>query len=158
MVVVIVVGEMREVTQVWIKIITITIFWEGRGGERDTFGFDVGCSGSSWRYCWFWYYCEWWWCLCNFFQDIHHHHPLPNRIQCNSSTPVQLYPTRSTQPDQFHFNPPFPLYYTNHNLPHPFRSTPLISHYPAHPALPRPPHTTPSKNVNTNKKYKREQK
>ena len=39
---------MRERMQVRIKI--ITIFWEGRGGERGTFGFDVGCSGSSWRY------------------------------------------------------------------------------------------------------------
>ena len=43
--------EMREEIQLRIKTITITIFWEGRGGERGTFGFDVGCSGSSWRYC-----------------------------------------------------------------------------------------------------------
>ena len=45
MVVVIAIGEMRERIQVRIKI--ITIFWEGRGGERGIFGFDVGCSGSS---------------------------------------------------------------------------------------------------------------
>ena len=51
MVVVIAVGEMREGIQVRIKIITITIFWEGRGDERGTFGFDVECSGSSWCYC-----------------------------------------------------------------------------------------------------------
>ena len=47
--VIISIGETRERIQVRIK--TITIFWEGRGGERGTFGFDVGCSGSSWRYC-----------------------------------------------------------------------------------------------------------
>ena len=51
MTVVIAIGEMREGMQVRIKAITITIFWEGRGGEHGTFGFDVGCSGSSWRYC-----------------------------------------------------------------------------------------------------------
>ena len=46
-VVVIVIGVMREIIQRRIKKITITIFWEGRGGERGTFGFDVGYSGSS---------------------------------------------------------------------------------------------------------------
>ena len=51
MVVVISIGEMREGIQVRLKTITITIFWEGREGERGTFGFDVGCSGSSWLYC-----------------------------------------------------------------------------------------------------------
>ena len=87
-----------------------------------------------------------------FFQDNHHHYPLPNRIQCNFSTPVQLYPTRSTQPNQFQSNRPFPLYYTNHSLPHRFRSTPPKSHYPAHPALPRPPHIIPSKMLKKNVK------
>ena len=52
-VVVIAIEEMREGIQVRIKTITITItiLWERRGGEYDAFGFDVGCSGSSWRYC-----------------------------------------------------------------------------------------------------------
>ena len=49
--VVIAIEEMREGIQVRIKTITITILWEGRGGEHGAFGFDVGCSGSSWRYC-----------------------------------------------------------------------------------------------------------
>ena len=48
---VIAIVEMREGIQVRIKIITITIFRKGRGCERGTFGFDIGYSGSTWRYC-----------------------------------------------------------------------------------------------------------
>ena len=51
--VVVVIGETREGIQVRIKTITIkiTIFWQGIGGERGTFSFDVGCGGSSWHCC-----------------------------------------------------------------------------------------------------------
>ena len=50
-VVIMTLGEMRDEIQLRIKTITITIFWEGIGGEHGTFGFNVGCGGSSWCYC-----------------------------------------------------------------------------------------------------------
>ena len=50
-VVIMILGEMRDEIQLRIKTITVTIFWEGIGGEHGTFGFDVGGGSSSWCYC-----------------------------------------------------------------------------------------------------------
>ena len=145
MVVVISIGEMREGMQVRLKTITITIFWEGREGERGTFGFMLAVVvvvGVIVDFV----------VIVNdddisviFFRTTTTIIPCRTVFNENSSTPVQLFPTRSTQPDQFHSNRRFPLYYTTHTLPHPFRSTPPISHYHVHPALPHLPYATPYK-------------
>ena len=69
-----------------------------------------------------------------------------------STSPIQLFYTRSTLFNPFHSTPPIPLYYTNLILPHPFRSTPPLTH----PTLLHQYQTTPSivqiiKNRNRNK-------
>ena len=129
--------------QVRIKAITITIFWGGRGGERGTFGFDVDYSGSSWRYCWFRFCCEWW-CSVIFFTRTTT--TIPCRTVFNATLPhssnhiplVSLNPTNSTLIDHFRSITPITLCHTPFVLLHPSHTTLHIQLYLVHLTLPHP--------------------
>ena len=148
---------MREGMQVRLKTITITIFWEGREGERGTFGFmlavvvvvgvivdfvvivndddiSVNFSGrrpppSLAKPCSMQFF--------NIRPTIYH--------PFDSTRLIPLYSTNPTLLHQSHFTTPVSLYSTHLTLPCTFCSTPFTSYYLI-------------QNTKTNKKYKQKQK